>query len=219
VADQPQHTALPAYMLDSSAKALDSAMPAVESRPAAKPAQRSARNPKVRAVSPAREKKNTRLVDLLLKEPARSSNPQHWPDEQPLRTTKRRSVRNVALNVAKVTVGAGLLTISGAQSLVKGWMNSELWVSNALKAIGLSLVSLHLLVSCIGIVNQLWSAHHDTPVVRSIYQEHKADNGVLKSKIGRIQSGEDSELLARDYLDMANPDEVLVKIQTPKERR
>lgn|GEM_PF-6204016 len=215
MADQKQHSTLPAYMLDSTAKALDPAM--VESRPAVKPSPNPARR-KVRAVSPTKQKKNTRLVDLLLKEPARrvANSAQHWPDEQPLHKTSRRSISTVALNIAKVSVGAGLLTVSGVQSLVKGWMNSELWVSNALKAIGLSLVSVHLLISCIGIAQQLFTAHNDAPLVKGIYQEHKAENGVLKSQIERIASGEDSELLARDYLDMANPDEVLVKIKTPK---
>ena len=36
-------------------------------------------------------------------------------------------------------------------------------------------------------------------------------NDDLKSQITRIESGQDAEMLARDYLDMAKADEILVK--------
>jgi hypothetical protein len=202
-----RQTVLPPYMHTSEAPELQEDALRVSSSPKAKPpAQRPARV----------ARKNAKLVTLLLNEataPQQSSVQHPWPDAPAQRPAPR--LKKASLNVVKMGVGTGLLAIVGVQQLIQGWMHSEIWVKNALKAIGLTLLSLQLLISCIVMIGQVFQVHAEVPTVKRVYTTHKNHSAELKSQIHRISTGEDAELLARDYLDMAGKDEVLIKINTP----
>jgi cell division protein FtsB len=209
-----QQSSLPAYMFEPSSAALRVVSPE-PSRPDVPSVAESATKvaPKARAKSTKASRRALPMVELFLKEKT-AAKPMSWPDDQPL-PRAQKPLQQAAANVVKLSVGAGFLAVSGVQTLVKGWMRSEIWVRNAIVSIALSLVTVQLAVSCLGVLNQVATVQHDKPVVQSLFNKQKAHNQTLKSQITRIQSGEDAELLARDYLDMARPDEVLIKIQTP----
>jgi cell division protein FtsB len=163
-----------------------------------------------------RRSRHSQVVDLLLAEGSSLPLPVDvWPDEAPLRQRRPHHFSKVAVRVVKMGVGASLLAIMGLQTLVKAWTKSEIWVKNAVVAVALTLVSVHLLVSSFGLLGNVLNIHMEIPVLQGIYQAHQNKNTQLKSQIHRIQTGEDAELLARDYLDMVHPDEVLLKIQAP----
>ncbi len=200
---------LPPYMQDSSAPAL-LATESLYSVPAPVKSNRKSR--------PARPSSKSRVVDLLLNESHAHPLNEAWPDEHPLRrqrVRRRSEFQNVAIRAAKVGVGASLLVVMGMQSLVKGWTKSEIWVKNAVLASVLTVFGLHLVASCVDMLGSLVQIQTEMPAVAGIYESHQKKNDSLKSQIKQALSGEDAELMARNYFDMVSPDEILIKIKTP----
>jgi cell division protein FtsB len=211
---------LPPYLSASTAPAWRGVdfFPGLEAISLATPNKNSSRkNSSLRRLK--RRTGQSNIVNLLLSE-ENESPAEGWPDELPFTKTfspraKKDFSNNVAVRTLKLGVGAGLLTILGCKSLIKGWNQSEIWVKNAVKSVLFSLLSLYLFVSSIALIAGMVSVHQEAPVVKGLYESHHAKNTTLKSEIKRIQSGEDAEALARGYLDMVKAGEVLLKIQLP----
>lgn len=173
-------------------------------------------NRKPKAYRKSRKSSTSHVVDLLLSESS-TLHAEAWPDESPVRERvhRRSEFQNVAIRAAKIGVGASLLVVMGMQSLVKGWSKSEIWVKNAVHATLLTICGVHLLVSCVGMLGSVLQIQTEMPTVAGIYESHQKKNHSLKSQIKAAVRGEDAELMARNYFDMVNPDEVLLKVKTP----
>lgn len=206
-----QPFSLPPYMQDSSAPA----RLATESLYSVPAPVKSNRKPK--AYRKSRKSSTPHVVDLLLNETNHLAYAEAWPDESPVpkRVHRRSEFQNVAIRAAKIGVGASLLVVMGMQSLVKGWSKSEIWVKNAVHATLLTICGVHLLVSCVGMLGSVLQIQTEMPTVAGIYESHQKKNHSLKSQIKAAVRGEDAELMARNYFDMVNPDEVLLKVKTP----
>jgi cell division protein FtsB len=205
-----RQTTLPPYMYDS-------AVPELEDYSLQQPVEPKAK-PKSKALQERRaSKKSSKMVTLLLNEinANEANSVQAWPDEATHPLPKKPKLKRATLQVVRLGVGTGLLAVIGVQQLIQGWMRSEIWVKNAFKALGLTLLAVQLLVSCVAMVTQVFQVNAEVPVLERVYETHKSNSTSLKSQIHRLHTGEDAELLARDYLDMAAKDEILIKIQTP----
>jgi cell division protein FtsB len=196
----------------------DSAAPDLEERYTLPQPSEPKAKPKGKALQERRTtRKNSRMVTLLLNEAnvASQQNTEVWPDDASVAQPIKPKLKRATLQVVRLGVGTGLLAIIGVQQLVQGWVRSEIWVKNAFKALGLTLLAVQLLVSCVAMVSQVFQVNAEVPALERVYETHKSNSASLKSQIHRLNTGEDAELLARDYLDMAAKDEILIKIQTP----
>jgi hypothetical protein len=153
----------------------------------------------------------SRMAMRLVNEPTIEG---FWPDQLPLalpawqqRTQQQGKPRLQWLQSAVV------VSLLATRSFVNAFAQSEPWVYKALQTGVVGILCLNVLAGCINIGHQLTMAMVQRPYAEQLALETQVRHSEIEQSLVSLKKGEGVEVLARGYMDMVEPNQVLVKVR------
>ena len=166
---------------------------------------------KRKAVSFASSQPNnpSRMAMKLVNEPAVEGA---WPDEQPFALPKwqQRTQGQARSAWLRDTL---VISLMATRTVVNAFTHSEPWVYKALQAGVVGVLCLNILLGCINVGHQLIMASVQRPYAEQLASETKTRHHEIEQSLVALKKGEGVEMLARGYMDMVEPNQVLVKVR------
>lgn len=133
-----------------------------------------------------------------------------WPDEQPLPAYAPKGQTRQRSDWFREAVFVGVIA---ARSVVNAFTHSEPWVYKALQSAVVGILCLNILMGCINVGHQLLQASFQLPYAQQLAAETQTHHKDIEQSLTSLKKGEGVEMLARGYMDMVEPNQVLVKIR------
>jgi hypothetical protein len=133
-----------------------------------------------------------------------------WPDEQPLPAYAPKGQTKERADWVRDSVLIGLMA---TRSVVNAFTHSEPWVYKALQSAIVGVLCLNILMGCINVGHQLVQASFQLPYAQQLAAETQTHHKDIEQSLTSLKKGEGVEMLARGYMDMVEPNQVLVKIR------
>jgi hypothetical protein len=139
-----------------------------------------------------------------------------WPDEVPLPAPhhkakwQQRTKQSVRSAWLKDTV---VISLMATRTIVNAFTQSEPWVYKAMQAGVITVLCVNILLGCINVGHQLILASVQRPFAQQLANETKTRHHEIEQSLMVLKKGEGIEMLARGYMDMVEPNQVLVKIR------
>jgi hypothetical protein len=151
----------------------------------------------------------SRMAMSLVNEPSIEGA---WPDQTPFVLPKwQQRVQGQSRSAwLRDTVVIGLLA---TKTVVNAFTQSEVWVYKALQASVVGVLCLNIFLGCINIGHQLIVASIQKPYAEQLASETKSRHHEIDQSLIALKKGEGVEMLARGYMDMVEPNQVLVKVR------
>lgn len=174
------------------------------------PPRRSSAKRKAISFASSQVTNPSRMVMKLVNEPAIEGA---WPDELPLALPAKWQQRTQ--NQARSAWLRDMLVISlmATRTVVNAFTHSEPWVYKALQASVIGILCLNILLGCVNVGHQLFMASVQRPYAEQLATETKTRHTEIEQSLIALKKGEGVEMLARGYMDMVEPNQVLVKIR------
>jgi hypothetical protein len=108
---------------------------------------------------------------------------------------------------------AVVIGLLATKTVVNAFTHSEPWVYKALQASVVGVLCLNIFLGCINVGHQMIMASVQKPYAEQLASETKSRNHEIDQSLIALKKGEGVEMLARGYMDMVEPNQVLVKVR------
>ncbi len=173
------------------------------------PPKRMARQKKTLAFASSQPANPSRLAMRLVNEPAIEGA---WPDEAPFALPKWQK-RTQGQSRSAWLREAVIIGLMATRTVVNAFTHSEPWVYKALQASAVGILCLNIFFGCINVGHQLIMASVQRPYAEQLANETKSRHHEIEQSLVALKKGEGVEMLARGYMDMVEPNQVLVKVR------